>query len=160
MTPDRRNEIPGSNRAVNVPLVGESILYSVFKKGNRLTTDHVAKLERMLHSTLKAYDSENQSRARNGMPITALDVAVEIYSQLATEYVELLAGVIPLEEQTGFCAAPEAFAKVKIAEIPDLVRRKLALLTLAHCNSWNLSKAIIKLIRMGAAADLKNGRLF
>ncbi|RLI56797.1 MAG: hypothetical protein DRO87_07675 [Candidatus Thorarchaeota archaeon] len=156
----KRNRNTGTRRVLDVPLVGESILYSVFKKKNKLTGDMIAKLERMFVSALRDYDKTDDTRLIDGEPVTTLDIAVEIYSQLAMEYVELLAGVIPPEEHNTYCSSPEGFVKLKVADIPEYVRRKLELLTLSNGNSWNLSKAIIKLIRMGAAANIESGRLF
>ncbi|TFF84113.1 hypothetical protein EU524_01470 [Candidatus Thorarchaeota archaeon] len=146
--------------ALNVQLVGESILYSVFKKGSSLTTDVAVKLESMFLSALKKYDRAHQANAIGTAGHTAMDVAVEMFTQLATSYVELLVGVIPPEEHGRYFSSPEGFCKAREAEIPGYVRRKLMLLTLSSNNSFNLSKALTKLIRAAAAADIRNGRFF
>jgi hypothetical protein len=150
---------PRSAATLNVQLVGESVLYGVFKKGVRLTNEHALKLESMFFSALKQYDRCEYENSLGGV-VAAIDVAVEMYTQLAVTYNELLVGVIPPEEHTHYFSSPEDFCKAREARIPDYVRRKLSLLTLSHCNSWNLSKAMTKLIRQAVAADIKNGRVF
>jgi hypothetical protein len=150
---------PRGGGTPNVQIVGESVLYGVFKKGGRLTNEHALKLESMFFSALKQYDRWEYENSLCG-DIAAIDVAVEMYTQLALTYNELLVGVIPPEAHTHYFASPEGFCKDQEASIPDYVRRKLSLLTLSHSNSWNLSKAITKLIRLAAAADIENGRIF
>ncbi len=43
---------PVNNTISDIPLVGESILYDVFKRGGELTSDRITKLERMFYSIL------------------------------------------------------------------------------------------------------------
>ena len=151
---------PSSASRLEVQLVGESLLYSVFRKGSKFTNHMAVKLESMLFSALKNYDSGTYSNSPGGAIILTIDVAVEMFAQMATTYNQLLVGVVPPDEHAKYFLSPEAFCKERASEISDYIRRKLTLLTLAHSNSWNLSKAMTKLIRTAAAADIENGRVF
>lgn len=143
----------------DVQLVGESILYAVFKKGSSLTNEQASKLESMLFSILRDYDRGVQTNSPGSRVITALDVAVEMYSQLVSSYSQLLVSVVPPKELGHYFSSPENFSKDREAEVPEYVRRKLSLLTLSHSNSWNLSKAMTKLFRTAAAADIHNKQI-
>ncbi|TFG31111.1 hypothetical protein EU528_07025 [Candidatus Thorarchaeota archaeon] len=144
---------------LSIPLVGESILYDVFKRGGELTNDKISKLERMFHSTLRQMDRcKNDASPYPGIE-TPLELAVHIYSQLVLHYVELAVPILPPAVHERFLLAPELFVSSGEMNIPELVERKFNLLTLSNANSWNLSKVIIKLIRGAVAADLDNKKM-
>ncbi|TFH05821.1 MAG: hypothetical protein E4H14_11985 [Candidatus Thorarchaeota archaeon] len=138
----------------DIPLVGEPILYDVFKRGGELTNDKISKLERMFYSTLRQMDRcKNDASPYPGIE-TPLQLAVYIYSKLIEHYVELAVPILPPATHERFLIAPELFVSSGEINIPELVERKFNLLTLSINNSWNLSKVMIKFIRMSVAADL------
>ncbi|MGY5878882.1 MAG: hypothetical protein RTV31_01470 [Candidatus Thorarchaeota archaeon] len=150
---------PKNTITSNIPLVGESILYDVFKRGGDLTSDKITKLERMFHSTLRQMDRcKNDVSPYPGIE-TPMQLAVHIYSQLIQQYVELAVPILPPAVHERFLVAPELFVSSGEINIPELVERKFNLLTLSINNSWNLSKVIIKLIRMAVATDLQKKKL-
>ncbi len=150
---------PKNTVTSDIPLVGESILYDVFKRGGELTNDRIIKLERMFHSTLRQMDRcKNDASPYPGIT-TPMELAVYIYSQLIQNYVELAIPILPPAVHDRFLVAPEMFVSSGELNIPKLVEKKLNLLTLSNANSWNLSKMMIKLIRAAVAADLVNKRL-
>lgn len=150
---------PKNTITSNIPLVGESILYDVFKRGGDLTSDKITKLERMFHSTLRQMDRcKNDVSPYLGIE-TPLQLAVHIYSQLIQQYVELAVPILPPAVHERFLVAPELFVSSGEINIPELVERKFNLLTLSINNSWNLSKVMIKLIRMAVATDLQKKKL-
>ena len=143
----------------DIPLVGESILYDVFKRCGNLTNERITKLERMFHSTLRQMDlCKNDTSPYPGIE-TPLELAVHIYSQLVQQYVELAVPILPLAVHERFLIAPDLFISSGELNIPELVERKFNRLTLSINNSWNLSKVMIKLIRMSVAADLANKKM-
>ena len=150
---------PKNTVTSDIPLVGESILYDVFKRGGELTNDRIIKLERMFHSTLRQMDRcKNDVSPYPGIT-TPLELAVYIYSQLIQNYVELAIPILPPAVHEKFLVAPEIFVSSGELNIPELVERKFNLLTLSNANSWNLSKVMIKLIRAAVAADLQKKKL-
>ena len=150
---------PKNTTSTDIPLVGESILYDVFKRGGVLTSDRISKLERMFHSTLRQMDRcKNDASPYPGIE-TPLQLAVYIYSQLIQQYVELAVPILPPAVHERFLVAPELFVASGELNVPELVEKKFNLLTLSNANSWNLSKVIIKLIRAAVAADLANKKM-
>ena len=149
-----------SEALLDVQLVGESMLHSVFKRNGKLTNHMAVKLESMFFSALKRYDHVAPANSPERRSISTIDVAVEMFRQMSAYYSRLLVGVIPPTEHEQFFLSPEDFCGEKEPLVPDFIRRKLSLLTLGHSNSWNLSKAMTKLIRTAAAADIENGRIF
>ena len=149
-----------SEALLDVQLVGESMLHSVFKRNGKLTNHMAVKLESMFFSALKRYDHGPAANSPERQSVSTIDVAVEMFRQMSTCYSRLLVGVIPPTEHERFFHSPEDFCRDNEPQVPDFIRRKLSLLTLGHSNSWNLSKAMTKLIRTAAAADIENGRIF
>ncbi len=150
---------PVNNTISDIPLVGESILYDVFKRGGELTSDRITKLERMFYSILRQMDRcKNDASPFPGVS-NSLELAVHIYSQLIEHYVELAVPILPPAVHERFLLAPTLFVNSGELNIPELVKRKFNLLTLSNSNSWNLSKVMIKLVRAAVAADLQNNRM-
>jgi len=149
------NVHPVNNIISDIPLVGESILYDVFKRGGKLTNDRITKLERMFYSILRQMDrSKNDASPFSGIE-TPLELAVHIYSQLIEHYVELAIPILPPSVHDRFLLAPTLFVNSGELNILELVERRFNLLTLSNSNSWNLSKVMIKLVRAAVAADLR-----
>ena len=150
---------PVNNTILDIPLVGESILYDVFKRGGELTSDRITKLERMFYSILRQMDRcKNDASPFPGIE-TPLELAVHIYSQLIEHYVELAVPILPPAVHERFLLAPIIFVNSGELEIHTLVERKFNLLTLSNSNSWNLSKVMIKLVRAAVAADLGKNKM-
>lgn len=150
---------PVNNTVDDIPLVGESILCDVFKRGGELTSDRITKLERMFYSTLRQMDRcKNDTSPYVGIE-TPLELAVHIYSQLIEHYVELAVPIFPPAVHERFLLAPTLFVNSGEMNIPELVERKFNLLTLSNSNSWNLSKVMIKLVRTAVAADLQKNKM-
>ena len=150
---------PENNTITNIPLVGESILYDVFRRGGALTSDKISKLERMFYSILRQMDRcKNDASPFPGIE-TPLELAVHIYSQLIEHYVELVVPILLPTTHERFLLAPALFVNSGDMNIPELVERKLNLLTLSNSNSWNLSKVMIKLVRAAVAADLQKNKM-
>ena len=148
-----------STVGMDIPLVGESILYDVFKRGGELSNDRITQLERMFYSTLRQMDRcKNDVSPYPGID-TPLQLAIHIYSQLIQHYVELAVPILPPAVHERFLMAPELFVMAGELNIPELVEKKFKLLTLSITNSWNLSKVIIKLIRAAVAADLEKKKM-
>lgn len=148
-----------NNITSDIPLVGESILYDVFKRGGELTNDRISKLERMFYSTFRQMDRcKNDISPYLGID-TPLQLAVHIYSQLIDHYVELVVPILPPAVHERFLLAPMLFINSGEMNIPELVERRFNLLSLSNPNSWNLSKVMIKMIRAAVAADLQRNRL-
>ncbi|MGY5873059.1 MAG: hypothetical protein RTV72_12490 [Candidatus Thorarchaeota archaeon] len=150
---------PSQNSLPEIHLVGESILYDIFRKGGEFTGERITKLERMFHSTLRQMDRcKNDASPYPGIE-TPLELAVQIYTTLIGSYVELAVPILPPAVHDKFLIAPEAFISSGEHDVAKLVRRKFELLTLSHCNSWNLSKVMIKLVRAAVAADLQRKKM-
>jgi len=150
---------PKNTITSDIPLVGESILYDVFKRSGVLTNDRITKLEQMFYSTLRQMDRcKNDASPYPGIE-TPLQLAVHIYSQLIQNYVELAVPILPPAVHERFLLAPELFVASGELNMAELVERKFNLLTLSINNSWNLSKVIIKLIRAAVAADLQKKKM-
>ena len=148
-----------NNISSEIPLVGESILFDVFKRGGQLTSDRITKLERMFYSTLRQMDRcKNDVSPYTGVE-TPLQLAVHIYSQMIEQYVELAVPILPPAVHERFLLAPALFVNSGEMNIPALVERKFNLLTLSIPNSWNLSKVIIKMIRAAVAVDLQRNKM-
>lgn len=150
---------PVNNTIADIPLVGESILYEVFKRGGELTNDKIIKLERMFYSILKQMERcKNDASPFSGIE-TSLELAVHIYTQLIEHYVELAVPILPPAVHERFIIAPIAFVNSSEVNIPKLVEQKFNRLTLSNSNSWNLSKVMIKLVRAAVAADLQKNKM-
>ena len=148
-----------NNISSEIPLVGESILHDVFKRGGQLTSERITNLERMFYSTLRQMDRcKNDASPYLGID-TPLQLAVHIYSQLIEQYVELVVPILPPAVHERFLLAPTLFVNSGEMNIPELVERKFNLLTLSNPNSWNLSKVMIKMIRAAVAADLQRNKM-
>ncbi len=150
---------PVNNTIADIPLVGESMLYDVFKRGGELTSDRITKLERMFYSILKQMDRCKKDASPFPGIETPLELAVHIYSQLIEHYVELAVPILPPAVHERFLLAPTLFVNSGEFEIHPLVERKFNLLTLSNSNSWNLSKVMIKLVRAAVAADLGKNKM-
>lgn len=150
---------PVNNTIADIPLVGESILYDVFKRGGELTNDRITKLERMFYSILRQMDRcKNDASPFPGIE-TPLELSVHIYSQLIEHYVELAVPILPPAVHDRFLLAPTLFVNSGEIDILKLVAHKFDLLTLSNSNSWNLSKVLIKLVRAAVAADLSKNKM-
>lgn len=148
-----------NNISNEIPLVGESILYDVFKRGGQLTSERITQLERMFYSILRQMDRcKNDPSPYPGIE-TPLQLAVHIYSQLIEQYVELVVPILPVAVHERFLLAPRLFVNSGEMNIPELVERKFKLLTLSSPNSWNLSQVIIKMIRAAVASDLQRNKM-
>ncbi|MBN2230093.1 MAG: hypothetical protein JW779_10945 [Candidatus Thorarchaeota archaeon] len=130
-----------------VPLLGESVLYDIIVKDGVFTQEKVSKLEKMYAS--KIANNANLKRNATSIPYKQLllEAAADLFTEMVLAFNILLAGVISPLEYYNFSFGATAYVDAHLLEIPELVEKKLRLLTVSKLTEVSLANAFIRLIQ-------------
>ncbi|TFG31171.1 hypothetical protein EU527_13130 [Candidatus Thorarchaeota archaeon] len=136
-----------------VPLVGESILYDIIVKKGGFTEERLSRLEKMYASRIVSIVSLRRSDVSIPYKELLLEAASDLFTEIVLAFNILLAGVVDPSEFHIFAIGPTSYVDVHLLEIPDIIERKLRLLTASQINETTLAKSIARLIRFAIGKD-------
>ncbi len=130
-----------------ISMVGESILYDLFRRNGELSGDREQKLERMLDIGLRQAANKKYGKQDISDSDLLVDLAIDMFTKLIYAFEMLAVAVIPPPMRKGFLQDPKEFVREHRSMIPIYVKKKLNAILIGRLNTTTIARAIVRLVK-------------